>query len=128
MEFIQVDEEEGAWSWEDQVSIRALVYGSPLTRNRGPELLTRVPKLPAHNLVHQQRWSDDLGSLGFLHGLGHQEQISEQEAVHIHLWQGSKSCGVTNRILRSLKTSAVVHFLLLIFKTGFLYVVLGLAL
>lgn len=44
----------------------------PLARSSA-RLLTRVSKLSAHNLVHQQWWPDDLGPLSLLHCLGHQK-------------------------------------------------------
>lgn len=51
-----------------------------------PVPLTWVLQLPADNFVHQQGLSDNLGALSLLDGLRDEEEVSEEEAVDVHLW------------------------------------------
>lgn len=48
-------------------------------------LLTRVLQITAHHPVDEHRLADHLGALGFLHRLGDEEEIREQETVNVHL-------------------------------------------
>lgn len=47
--------------------------------------LTRVFELLADDVVDEERLPDDFDLLHSLHRLGDQQQVSEQDAVHVHL-------------------------------------------
>lgn len=47
--------------------------------------LTRVFELLADDVVDEERLPDDFDLLHSLHRLGDQQQVSEQDTVHIHL-------------------------------------------
>lgn len=80
-QLVQVDEEEGACGQRPS----AVSRDPPLQPTSPPVLLTRVPQLPADHLVHQQGLPNHLGALSLLERLSDEEEVSEEEAVNIHL-------------------------------------------
>lgn len=79
-QLVQVDEEKGACGQ----GLSAVSRGLPVVPLM-PSALTWVSELPANNSVHQQGLPDHLGALSLLERLGDEEEISEEEAVDVHL-------------------------------------------